>query len=121
MNGEQFVAGGKDERIQWLIARLALAARGWIIVDHWEADLCATGIASTNDPARLVYVSVFDKADGLFDYETEFAPRSESELYSPGDGGVDVSFDELLLVIERHLGAASAHEAADHRATRGPM
>ena len=74
-----------------------------MIVDHWDADRCAIGIASAAEPARLVYVSTFGKRDGLFDYECELPARDSSEAYSSSAGGTDVGYEELLEVMISHL------------------
>jgi hypothetical protein len=93
----------RDASIDALVARLGLPARGWVVVDHWEGDLYAIGIASAQEPARLVYVSTFGNLNETFDYECELPPTSSEELYRVAREGKGVSFEELLKVMVSHL------------------
>jgi len=97
----------KESSIKVLVARLDLPTRGWIVVDHWEGDLCAIGIASAREPARLVYVSTFGKHNGVFDYECELPPANSDEIYQVAREATDVTFEELLAVMVSHLDNAS--------------
>jgi hypothetical protein len=93
----------KDASLQAFLARLELDDRGWIVVDHWPADHAAVGIAAKGDPRRLVYVSVFDNAEGFYDYECE-EPRGPSpDDYNTTAAGQHVTFDILLSILIRHL------------------
>ncbi len=49
----------KDESILRLVSNMstALDPSRWQVLDHWEADLFAIGIASAADKERHVYVS----------------------------------------------------------------
>ncbi|MGN6106549.1 MAG: hypothetical protein ACTHU0_15695 [Kofleriaceae bacterium] len=98
--------GTKDATIEALVARLNLPARGWTVVDHWEADRCAIGIASAREPDRLVYVSTFGKRNGLFSYECELPSADPENMYRVAGEGTDVHFEELLEVMISHLGGA---------------
>lgn len=92
----------KDPRIISLLNRLDLPSRGWEVVDHWDADLEAIGIRSESG-GRLVYVSVFDRAEGRFYFECERATGPNSENYEVVASLEDASFDELLRAMEAHL------------------
>ena len=94
----------KDRTIRELITRLELAARGWQVVDHWEADLQAIGVATKQDPRRLVYVSTFSRAPGHFDYQCEAPAGPDDEDYTTTTSGDDVDYETLLKVLEAHLG-----------------
>ncbi len=93
----------KHASIVDLVRRLAPEARGWVVLDHWEGDRCAIGIASATEPSRIVYVCTFRKRAGCYDYECEEAPRDRDELYSVASRGEDVTFDTLLARILVHL------------------
>lgn len=95
----------KDSSICELVARLDLPRRGWQIVDHWEADLQAVGIASGAEVRRLVYVSSFSRAAGRFSYQCEVPAGPVACDYQVVARGEDVSVDELICVVERHLDA----------------
>ena len=93
----------KDSTIRELLALLGLASRGWQIVDHWEADLQAIGVATQRDPRRLVYVSTFSRAPGRFDYQCETAAGSDDDSYTTTATGHDVDYETLLCAMEAHL------------------
>jgi hypothetical protein len=92
----------KDQAIVDLLSRLSLDNRNWLVVDYWEADLCAIGVRSRFDSGRLVYVSTYRKRPGLFYYECE-GPASGEAPYTTIETGKDASFEELLEVMSRHL------------------
>jgi hypothetical protein len=94
----------KDRAIRELITRLDLTSKGWVMVDHWEADLQAIGIAAKRDPRRLVYVSTFSGDQGRFDYQCETPMGPDDVDYSTTASGENVGFDALLRVLETHLG-----------------
>lgn len=93
----------KDASILDLIARLDLPRRGWIVVDHWEADCMAIGIATPADPRRLVYVSMYDEEPNRYYYECEIPAGSAPNEYVTAERGQSVDFEELERVIHRHL------------------
>lgn len=93
----------KAPSILKLIEMLQLDKHGWIIVDHWEADLCAVGIAANKNPRRLVYISSYNKPDGIFDYECETPLAGDNEEYEVEQEGQDVPFAEIMDVLKRHL------------------
>jgi hypothetical protein len=93
----------KDRAIQQLLAAVELERRGWVIVDHWEGDLCAIGIAARGDVRRLVYVSSFDQAPDRFAYRCEVPAGPTEDHWQAGESGGDVSVDQLLRALERHL------------------
>ncbi len=93
----------KDDSIEALLERLELPRRGWIIVDHWEGDRCAVGVAARRSPHVLVYVSSFGMDRGRFYYTCE-SPSADADVpYEVASEGADVSFDELLAAMELHL------------------
>lgn len=99
----------KDKSIRNLVEELKLDQNGWIIVDHWEGDLCAIGIARPQTPRRLVWISTFNKMPGYYDYECEIPAGLEDYEYLSVKEGRDVSFEELLDVLKAHLNGCQAH------------
>jgi hypothetical protein len=93
----------KDRSILALLAKLPMTSRGWVTVDHWEADLCAIGIASKEHPRRLVYVSTYGKECDRYYYECEEPSGVAPEEHKTVDRGTDVDFRTLARVIEGHL------------------
>jgi hypothetical protein len=93
----------KDKTILDLVEALDLERRGWMVVDHWEADLCAIGIGMVTDPRRLVYVSTFNRRPGRYDYECELPDGEAPEEYSTPATGEEVEYEILLKIMEAHL------------------
>jgi hypothetical protein len=93
----------KDPEIQRLISRLALGVRGWKVVDYWEADDCAVGIEAGHAPRRVVYVSVYGRRPGRYDYSCEVPTGAAEDQYETIAEGSDVDFDTLRGIIEVHL------------------
>jgi hypothetical protein len=93
----------KDATIVQLLSILDLEMRGWKIVDHWEADTCAIGIGRATNPRRIVYISTFKKEAGRYDYECELPAGQREADYDVIDRGVDVRYEQLLKVLEKHL------------------
>ena len=94
----------KDPTIVTLLSALNLERRGWIELDHWDADTCAVGIARRSDPRHLVYVSTFNKAADRYDYECETPSGLDAIDYVTNEKGENVTYAELLDVLVRHLG-----------------
>ena len=95
----------KDLSIIALLERLRLEERGWEIVDDWDADMCAVGIAKVGSPRRLVYVSTFKCPLERYYYDCEEPGASERpDDYHVTETGEGVDFATLLRVMERHLG-----------------
>ncbi|MCB9601487.1 MAG: hypothetical protein H6721_13535 [Sandaracinus sp.] len=94
----------KDETIRALLARLELGRRGWHVVDHWDADLQAIGIATERDRRHLVYVSTFSRAPGRFDYECKTPSGPDETDRVATAAGEDVDYETLVKALEAHLG-----------------
>lgn len=86
-----------------LLARLELSRRAWIVVDHWDADLHAIGIAHREDPRRLVYISTFDEPPDTYYFECEVPTGPDETDYESGHSKEHVSFAELRAAMEAHL------------------
>jgi hypothetical protein len=93
----------KNLQLQRLMDQLELETRGWDVADHWPADNTGVGIAAKSDPRRLVYISVFNKSNGYYDYECEEPRGPTREGYATTATGHDVTVDELLSVLVLHL------------------
>ena len=96
----------KDASIIEAIAELRrrLGKDAFVINDHWDADLCATGLASPREPDRLVYISTCGKAPGRYDLSLELPPAPGDELpYTPVGEAADIDIAELTRVVRTHL------------------
>lgn len=95
----------KDESIQTVLSALAakIGDDGFDIVDHWEADLCAIGVASPQNHEVLAYISAIG-APGKFYVSLELPPESGSDFPYVDAGARDtVSLDELIDVVSDHI------------------
>jgi hypothetical protein len=102
----------KDTSIWTLIAQLAAIVGGdsFQLVDHWDADLFAMGIAGVSNNRRLVYVSTFGKPPGFLAYDCE---EPDADLVGQSVAKSELAdFPEFLRVVERHLGLAPRGHAS---------
>ena len=86
----------KDKRLQVLLETLNLDERGWIVIDYWDADNCAIGIANKTSPERLVYLSVFQQPVSHFAFICE---QSEATVHE----GIAQDLQAIVDVCERFL------------------
>jgi hypothetical protein len=95
----------KDPRILELLHELeaSMPAGSYQIVDYWDADLCAIGVASKSDPRRLVYVSTYGQQDGAYAFECEAPPDEASADFQVTDQGDGLMLETLLQKIRAHL------------------
>jgi len=96
----------KDPIIVALLRRLRkyLGPSAFDIVDHWESDLCAIGIASPRDHGVLAYISCFGEPEGRYHVELELPPSPDGDLPFQVAGRYnDLDFEALADVVSNHL------------------
>lgn len=93
----------KDKRIYRFIENIKndLGTEDFVVVDHWDADLCSIGVAKKNDVAQLVYVSTYNKSSNEYYYELEFSNALEKSK-SIFDTEGNVKYEVLLNIIKIH-------------------
>src|SRR5215213_4978463 len=93
----------KDRSIWALLALLAsdVDSTRYQVVDHWDADLFAIGVAAVDDGRRLVYISTFAQENERYAVECE-APDGE-ESYIVSGRGERLSFQDVVATIRQHL------------------
>jgi hypothetical protein len=96
----------KDPKIRSVLDRLE-SRLGWdafYLVDHWESDACAFGVASYRNPYVLVYISCHGEPPDRYGYELELPPqRSDDFPCKVAGAGAGLSFEELAGVAAGHL------------------
>ena len=95
----------KDPSITAIVDRLRsdLGPEAFDMLDHWDDDLCAVGIARPSDHRYLVYICTFPPEAGTISYECEKPPTDPERLYS-SDGMVEsASYADLLAAVRQHL------------------
>ncbi len=96
----------KHESILGFLARLTseLDPNLWTVVDHWDADLHAIGIARPSEPGVLVYVSTWRQPPGKFFCSLELPPPPGDDApYRPAGDSGGVEFPEVLRLIREQL------------------
>jgi hypothetical protein len=99
----------KDPAIVALLRRLSdrLGPDAFDIVDHWELDLCAVGIASPRDHGVLAYISCYGEPEERYYVELELPPTPGGELpYQVAGRYDDLDFEALAGVVSSHFGLA---------------
>jgi uncharacterized protein (DUF433 family) len=98
--------GGKDKAIQHVVGWLEDRLRGsLVILDHWDGDLSAVGIARPESPDNLVYISTWGRSPGRYFVELEAPPAPGSELpYEITGRYENVDQESLLGIVREHLG-----------------
>ncbi|MFT7519612.1 MAG: hypothetical protein ACI9MC_001754 [Kiritimatiellia bacterium] len=87
----------KLPEITHMLQALRVEERGWRVVDYWDADQAAVGVARLHEPNWLVYVSIDDRKG--FWYDCEDAPGRSVKC---GEAGDLVSLEAVLV---EHLSA----------------
>jgi hypothetical protein len=81
------------------------------IVDHWEGDDLAIGVANSGDAQRLVYIATSNHSQHLYDCFLERAPTPQSGVPYEDCGKFGaVSLDELAQLVSSHLGIGNEPE-----------
>ena len=96
----------KDPAIIELLERLRrrLGPEAFDVVDHWEGDPTAVGIASPREHGVLAYLSTFDRPPGRYDVELEWPPAPGQEFpYRDAGKHRDLDFEAMAEVVRRHF------------------
>ena len=93
----------KDQKIINLIKRLRVNANGWVIVDHWDSDSFAFGVAHPRNVHRLVYISTAGMPPGRYYYACEVASQREGCAYEEIEIGHRVEISRLQRAVAKHL------------------
>jgi hypothetical protein len=99
------VTVSKDASVESLLGRLRadLGNNAFTVIDHWDGDLCAIGVARPADPRYLVYISTWPPERGTFAYECE-RPPTDAAMPSESDGMIEgASYDAMRDAVRRHL------------------
>jgi hypothetical protein len=96
----------KHESILGFLARLSgeLDPSSWEVVDHWDSDLHAIGIARRGEPGVLVFVSTRRQLPGRFFCSLELPPPPGDDApYRPAGDRDGVEFPDVLRLVREHL------------------
>ena len=73
------------------------------VVDHWDADPCAVGVAPRNDHGFLVYISSLSTTQGVYAYQCECPPTGEAVPYDADPMVETATYAELLDAVRSHV------------------
>ena len=89
-----------QETVEWLKGRFGPSL---VVVDHWESDMAATGLAIESQPDHLVYIATEAPPTTYF-VELETAPVDGSELpYATVGQFHAVDRERLATILDDHL------------------
>ena len=75
----------------------------FVVIDHWDADQNAIGMASPDDPRRLVYIAWYQEPERYF-VELETSPSNDSDIpYETIGTFSSVNREELAAIVKEHL------------------
>jgi uncharacterized protein (DUF433 family) len=102
---EEDIVAVQDKAIRhvvtWLKGRLH---QSLVILDHWDGDMSAIGLARPESPDQLVYIPTWDRAPGRYLVELETAPALGSKLpYEMVGRYEEVDQESLLGIVREHL------------------
>ncbi len=80
-----------------------LGKGAFAVVDHWEADLCAVGLARPSDERFLIYLSTWPPESGLYSYQLESPARGDDSPYTAGDLVADAAYEAVFDAARCHL------------------
>jgi hypothetical protein len=81
-----------------------LGQHAFDIVDHWEGDLFAVGIARPDNHAVLVYISTYNKVGEGCSVSLELPPTSGIDFpYTKASDHNVTSFDQLVQIVQHHF------------------
>jgi len=99
----------KDPTVLAVLDRLAarLGPTAFDVVDHWDCDLTAVGVARPDDHRVLAYISTFNMPAERYVVELEL-PRDEAGgvPYTVARSRSAVDFGELVEMVRAHLAHA---------------
>ncbi len=95
---------GKDEDIRQVITSLQdeLGLDAFDIVDHWETDSLAIGIARPDNHKTLIYIATCE-SDNRYFVSLENPPVDEDFPYQQGEIFDGIDFITLMNVVKKHL------------------
>lgn len=101
----------KDKSITCMLSELQaqLGEDAFDVVDHWEGDSRAIGIARPDDHGVLVYISTHEGGKNKYWVSLELPPRTPDEFpYVPAGDRQVHGIQELASVVRTHFGTKSS-------------
>ena len=99
----------KEDRVKSMLAALTerFGQGTFQIIDDWEADLCAIGIALPHDPNKVVYISTYGLPEGRYSCHVDIWPPAGSDSRSKSLAKLEgIDFTHLAAAVGEYLGLA---------------
>jgi hypothetical protein len=99
----------KDPPLRAVLARLEqdLGAAAFVVTDHWQDDLCATGISSPVNSRILAYLSIWQRPPDYYYLELEAPGESDDrDDYVVAGRWESIGYAELRERVVQHLASA---------------
>jgi hypothetical protein len=102
------ILGKKDRSLRELVSNLAerLPPKSFIVVDRWEADPFAIGLARPSDPDHLVFITSDRDVNGRFFMLRQLPSDSDRVPHRAAGADQFQDIEALADAIADHLGAA---------------
>jgi hypothetical protein len=102
------ILGRKDSSLRTLITELLryLPPNSFVLVDHWDADPFAIGLAKPSEEDHLVYITSDRDVFGRYFMSRELPSDNDLDEYLEAGSDQFDNVEELAKAIEIHLGAA---------------
>ena len=90
------------------LLRRDLGGAAFVLVDHWEDDLAAVGIARADNERVLAYISTYGLAPGRYYLELETpGPSADTTDYHVVQRSESMDYEALCRAVAKHFGVAS--------------
>jgi hypothetical protein len=102
------ILGRKHPSLRNLVGELTrrLPPRSFVLVDHWEADPFAIGLARPSEHDHLVYITSDQDVHGRYYMSRELPPNNDLDVFREAGADQFQDVDALARAIALHLGAA---------------
>jgi hypothetical protein len=102
-DGSEMEVPSKDAKISEVLLWLKDRIGSFSVIDHWEGDRRAIGVAAKHNPKQLVYICYEGRSDD-YSVELETAPPPDSEMPHATIGRFNgVLREELARIVAQHL------------------
>lgn len=98
--------GNKDKTIRDFLTKLSnlIGNKAFDIVDHWNGDKFAIGIAKPSNHDVLVYIQTFGNQKGKYDVHLEIPSENKNKIpYIDAGRHSNVTFAQIVKIICNHF------------------
>jgi hypothetical protein len=102
------ILGRKDNSLRFLVTELLryLPSKSFVLVDHWDHDPFAMGLAKPSNHDRFVFITSDRDVHGLYFMSCKLPSDNDLHGYHNVEADPFNNVEALAKAIEAHLGAA---------------